>query len=393
MATRSRKPRKRTAKEPTKIQQAQKAAVEKRLETDTLRGQSSAERNRLRGGMPVTQLEPTDGTPFQHGKPVLEQYVKPPKPPTATVSGKSMSDAARKIAGLAAPVVKSMQANAPKNPIANPGLYGVSNAKRAANLTAIQEALKGQNQVTLKKNGKAVYMGPTIANAKIRSSGPERIDPDTGKSYTTEQVGDQTVNKDELLSWLSDESKVAQIKDAANKAGLAVQSYDDVAKLWGSVVDQAASSYSFGGKKVTPWALIQLRGKFVGPDGRFQDKISTSTTIDEMAPEQARSMFEQAAQQALGRAPTKSEIDDFIAKAQTIAHDNPGVSTTTSKVGFDGNVEIGNQSTITKGGADVVNAKSQIAAMDQAKQSEDYAAYQAAGNYFPMLFEALKAPV
>lgn len=389
MATRK-KPRKRTPKQPTKIQQAQKAASEKRIEADTLRGQSSAERARLQGGLKPTQLEARTSTPLANSGRGLDQDKIAQRD---NVLGKSMSAAASKIAGLSAPVIKSMQANAPKNPIANPGLYGVSNAKRAANLTAIQEALKGQNQVTLKKNGKAVYMGPTIANAKIRTSGPERIDPETGKSYTTEQVGDQTVNKDELLSWLSDESKVAQIKDAANKAGLAVQSYDDVAKLWGSVVDQAASSYSFGGKKVTPWALIQLRGKFVGPDGRFQDKISTSTTVDEMAPEQARSMFEQAAQQALGRAPTKAEVDDFIAKAQTIAHENPAVSTTTSKVGFDGNVEVGNQSTITKGGADVVNAKSQVAAMDQAKQSEDYAAYQAAGNYFPMLFEALNSPV
>lgn len=392
MATRSKKPRKRTAKEPTKIQQAQKAAVEKRLEADTLRGQSAAERNRLRGGLPATQLQASDGKPFQQSKPVLEQFEKPPakKGPPAS--------AGTQLAGLTLGFkneqqIAALRASAPKNPIANPGLYGVSNAKRAANLTAIQEALKGQNQVTLKKNGKAVYMGPTIANAKIRTSGPERIDPETGKSYTTEQVGDQTVNKDELLSWLSDESKVKQIKDAANKAGLAVESYDDVAKLWGSVVDQAASSYSFGGKKVTPWALIQLRGKFVGSDGRFQDKVSTSTTIDEMDPAQARSMFETAAQQALGRAPTKAEVDDFIAKAQTIAHDNPAISTTRSKVGFDGNVEVGNQSTITKGGADVVNAKSQVAAMDQAKQSEDYAAYQAAGNYFPMLFEALNSPV
>lgn len=391
-----RPPRKRAAKKApnSKITEAQQAASEKRIagkaNTDTLRGQSGAEAARLaQPGLPPTQLEPRTTTPMAGAGRGVDQESIAARDNTA---GKSMSDAANKITGLAAPVIAQMQANAPKNPIADPNLFGVSTAKRASNLTAVLEALKGQAQVQLKTAGKAVYMGPQKAGAKIRNSGPDRFNAD-GSTTTQQDVGDVTTSKEELLSWLSDDAKVNEIKAAAQKAGLNVQSYDDVAKLWGSVVDQAASTYSLGGKKVTPWALIQLRGKHVGPDGRMQDRVTVSTNIDEMAPETARKMFETTAQQALGRAPTKAEIDDFIAKAQTIAHDNPGVTTTHQKVGFDGNVEKDTQVSHTVGGGQAVTDKAEMAALDQARQSEDYASYQAAGNYFPMLFQALQAPV
>lgn len=386
MATRSKKPRKRTAKKPSTIEQAQKAASERRIEADTLRGQSDAERTRLRGALKPTKLEARTDTPMASaGKGVDQNQIAARE----NVAGKSMQAAAQKIAGLSAPVIKSMQLNAPKNPIADPGLYGVSNAKRAANLTNVMNALKGQNEVQLKAKGKAVYMGPVKANAKIRTSGPERIDPETGKSYTEEAVGDQTVGKDELMSWLTDDAKVQQIKDAANKAGIPVETYNDIEKLWSSVVDKAAAAYSFSGKKVTPWALIQLQGKYAGPNGKPADRVVTTTNIDEMAPETARMMFEQTAMQALGRSPTKAEVDDFIAKAQTIAHNNPSVTKSTQHLGFDGNIE--SQTNVTTGGG--VNDKAQAAALDKARQSEDYASYQAAGNYFPMLFDALKSPV
>lgn len=391
MATK--KPRKRTAKKTSnsKISEAQQAASEKRIENrDTLRGQSQSEQARLaQGGPKPTKLEPRTDTPMMGAGKGIDQEKIAARDNTA---GKSITEAANKITGLAAPIASQWETNyKAKNPIANPSLYGVSNAKRATNLAERLDAINKVDVAGLKKVGKAVFMGSQIQNAKIRNSGPERFNED-GSTTSTETV-DKTVSKDELLSWLSDETKVQQIKDAANKAGLAVESYDDIAKLWGSVVDQAATTYSLGGKKVTPWSLIQLRGKHVGPDGKMQDKITVSTSIDEMDPASARLMFEQTAQKALGRAPTKAEIDDFIAKAQTIAHDNPAITTTRQKVGFDGNAEADTQTSTTKGGQQVVQDKATVAAMDQARQSEDYASYQAAGNYFPMLFEALNSPV
>jgi hypothetical protein len=125
----------------------------------------------------------------------------------------------------------------------------------------------------------------------------------------------------------------------------------------------------------------------------MQKRVSTSTTFDEMAPETARGMLEQTAQNLLGRAPTQSELEDFIAKAQTIARQNPTVTTTTSQVGFDGEVEQGTSQSVTKGGGQAVTDKAQAAAQDMAKQDEEYGAYQAAGTYFPLLFDALSSPV
>lgn len=375
----------------SKIAEAQAEATKRRAERDSPRGQAPVPgmvAAKLEPGGP--KLEPRTGTPMAASGRGVDQDQIAKRDNTA---GRSMTDAAKSIVGLAGPVMKQMQADAAQkakqNPLAQIGLYGGSNKDRAAKLAAMQNAMNDTANAQLKAKGQAVWMGPKTV--KIRNSGPNRLNED-GSSTTTEKAGDEILTKSELLSWLGDDTKVQQIMAAAQKAGLAVETYDDVSKLWGSVVDMAASSYSLAGKQVTPWALIQLRGKYAGADGKMKPKITTNTNIDEMDPAQARLMFEQTAQQALGRAPTKSEIDDFIAKAQTIAHQNPTKTVTTSQVGFDGKADTENSTSVTTGQG-AAQAKAQLASMDQAKQSEDYAAYQAAGNYFPMLFEALQSPV
>lgn len=401
MATkRARRPAKKTAKKTakkvanSKIQEAQKAAQ------DTLKGQGDADRKKRLAALAANpnnpKLEPKTSAPMQNaGRGVPQEKIDE----RDNKAGKSMAEAATKLAGLTTGLQKQAQQQreiaaqaAARSPsaVANPGLYGVSTAKRAANLseriTAIDQTVQAQKQ-----KGNAVWMGldPNAKTVKIRRSGPERMD-ETGGTTEEQKVGDLILTKDELLSWLTDDAKVQQIKAAAEKAGFTIQSYDDVAKLWTSVVSTAAQAYSVTNKKVTPWGLIALRGKYL-VNGRPADKVTTTTNIDEMDPAQARLMFEQTAQQALGRSPTKAEVDDFIAKAQTIAKQNPSVTTTTTKMNIDGTA--GSSTSFSKGGADVVSAKAQVAAMDQAKQSEEYAAYQAAGNYFPMLFEALRSPV
>lgn len=400
MATRdNKKPARRPAKKKpakkatnSKVEEARRAAVERRLERDTLHQKATAERTRLQQeARKKGEIRPPEKGVDSSQAYSVASGEKPPENPREGINH-SLSDAANKITGLATPLIKSAQAKAAleRKPLSNPELYGASTKTRAAKLAEIMNAQTEQAMAQVKKAGNAVFMGQK--KGKIRVAGPQRMDPEglPGGDTVTETVGDEILTKQELLSWLSDETKVAQIKDVANKAGINVETYDDIAKLWGSVVDMAASSYSLAKKKVTPWSIIQLRGKYMGPDGRPKSRVTTSTSIDEMSPEEARLMFERAAMDQLGRQPTKAEIDDFIAKAQTIARQNPAVTTTTSQMGFDGNVV--SQTSRTVGGSDEVAAKSQLAALDQARQSEDYAAYQAAGNYFPMLFEALQAP-
>jgi hypothetical protein len=398
MATRKKPVRRPAKKAPakktnSKIGEAQKATNEVRKERDSLRAQSASEHRKLAAQKktdPNPKLQPRTDTPMANsGRGVDQDKVAE----RDNIAGKSMSEAAAKIAGLAAPVMESMQAKArtEKKALSNPALYGVTNKNRAAKLTELMQAQQEQQNQAVKKSGDAVFMGQK--KLKIRNTGQARYDDGNSNpdNTTTEAGPDDILTKQELLSWLADDAKVAEIKRVANQAGIAVESYDDIAKLWGSVVDMAASSYSFAGKKVTPWSIIQLRGKYMGADGKPTSKTTTSTSIDEMAPEQARLMFERTASDMLGRSATKAEIDDFIAKAQTIAKANPAVTKTTQQIGFDGNVT--SQSSTTTGGAEAVNAKATVAAMDAAKQSEDYASYQAAGNYFPMLFEALNSPV
>lgn len=302
----------------------------------------------------------------------------------------SLAEAGQQIAGLAAPLIAKAQADRRNDPLTSTGLYGGPPKDRAKRLT---EAITAQNQANTskaKEKGQAVWMGPVKGRVKQRVVGDMPDEP--GMDTYVETAGEQILTKTELLSWLTDDTKVQQIIQVAQKAGLAVETYEDAAKLWSSVVDMAASSYSLANKQVTPWALIQLRGKYAGADGKMRPKVSVNTNIDEMDPATARLMFEQTAQQALGRAPTKAEVDDFIAKAQTIARQNPVVTTTTSQVGFDGKADTQNSTSVTKGQG-AAQAKAQLSAMDQAKQSEDYASYQAAGVYFPSLFEALQSPV
>jgi len=398
MATRRRRaPAKKAAAKKTsnsKITEAQKAASEKRIERqDTLRGLGASQTaQQSKRGYSVLDgpSSKVKGANPTAPKPSPEKVISKGDPGYTIPLDRTKASKQPGDADAPSGLLAGLSLEAPvKQPSAltNPDLYGGGNKDRAAKIAQLMSAITETQTKNLRDKGNAVWMG--AKPIKIRTAGPQRIDPETGKSTTTEQGGDDVYSKDQLMGWLADEAKVAQIKAAANKAGLDVETYDDVAKLWASVLDTASTAYSMNGQKVTPWAMIQLRGKFAGANGRPKERVTTTTNIDEMAPETARAMFESAAQQALGRSPTKAELDDFIAKAQTIAHDNPSVTRSVSQIGFDGNVES-TVNTTTGGG---VQDKAQMAALDAAKQSEDYASYQAAGNYFPMLFDALKSPV
>jgi hypothetical protein len=389
-----RRPRKKPAKKATKkvanskVAEAQQAAKAKQ---DSLKAQGEADRKARLAQYAAnqqnpTKLEPRTSTPMANsGRGVPQDKI------AERDVGTAASKAAQQIAGLMNPLIKTAQANARekdrKQALANIDLYGASNKDRAAKIAQLQNAYQDQQNQQIKTQGRAVWMGQKTA--KIRNRGPQRIDPDSGADYTLEKGADEVVTKEELMSWLTDDAKVKQIMAAAQKAGLDVQTYEDAAKLWGSVVDMAAASYSFAGKKVSPWSIIQLRGKYVGPNGRPKDKTVTQRTVNEVSPADARLLFEKTATEQLGRAPTKAEVDDFIAKAQTIAKEHPDIKYTTQHMGFDGEVESENVRN-SPGGAD---ALAQQAALDKAKQSEDYGAYQAAGTYFPALFEALQSPV
>jgi hypothetical protein len=274
VATRRRSTKKATAKKQSNsnIQAAQKATTEARkaraeqTQAKTEHGQRAADAAKLAAAQAAVD-------PRQARPPVLSQNVKPgQRKPGEAPAAKGLSQAANKIAGLASGIMQQHEAQT--RPLADASLWGNNSDKnRAAKLTALMSAQDKTRVAQLTKTGNAVYMGPKQANAKVRNRGPERIGEDGSDTSQIGPVGDNIVTKDELMSWLSDEANFNKIKTAAQKAGMDVQSYDDVAKIWTAVVNQAAATYSTTGKKVTPWALLQLRGKtMVGGKPREEDR-------------------------------------------------------------------------------------------------------------------------
>jgi hypothetical protein len=396
-------PRKRTTKrsprqENSNITAAQKATQQKRQADDKKAKDAKSESARIArlqayAKQNGTKLEPRSGPMATSGAGIPQDKI------AERDVGTEASKAAYKIAGLAMGLRKENEAKAAAEnakplttglkPGTNPGDYGQVNDKAISNrLVALRNEQVAKETRQLKTKGNAVFMGSKkqVIRKEIRGGEFEG-----GQNRTPESIDiDDIRSADELMSWLADEKTFNQIRDAAKKSGIDVQSYDDVAKIWESVVKQAAATYSTTGKKVTPWALLQLRGKSM-VNGKPAAKTTTSTSIDEMDPAQAKVMIKNSLQQMLGRDPRQDEIDDFISKAQTIARQNPNVTTTTTQ--FDVAGDPVSQSSVSKGGGDVVTAKAQLAAEAAAEDAPDYAQYQAAGVYAPWMFEALSSPI
>lgn len=271
--------------------------------------------------------------------------------------------------------------------LANPSLYGTGGVNAAdikARIDARRAALNSARNSLLTKQGNGVYMGPMETRPGSRRG---EGDFEGGQFSMPESITiDKVVSKDQLMAWLSDETIFNQVKRRMIASGNAVQSYNDVAQLWKSVLDQAAATYSVTHKKITPWALLELRGK-QNVNGKPAARTTTQTTIDELDPAQARMLFEDTVSKYLGRGPTHAELDDFISKAQLIARNNPDVAKTTTQYDFAGNPT----SSVThhRGGAAATSAQLQAAAEDIATQAEDYGSTQAAGTLFPWLIDAL----
>jgi len=402
VATRKRRAAKKpTPKPQSSVQSAQRAANQRRLEREQERKAQAAAKKPTgppppgqpqaaavvdpRTGLTIPAPGPNrPGDPVGRGANLAAQGKSDGRPKEPAGPAKGLSEAANKIAGLASGIMETRAAE--RKALADPALYGVSDKRIKDRITAQKNAIQEAKNAKLKQSGGVVYYGSKKEQIRRPQQGGE-FEGGTNRIPQSVDV-DDVRTKDQLMTWLADETVFNQIKKRMQQSGLDVQSYDDVAKLWKSVVDQAAATYT-AGKKVTPWALISLRGKqMVG--GKPANKTTTSTSVEEMDPAQARLMVERSASELLGRAPTSAELEDFIAKAQTIARANPNVTKTTTEYDFAGD-PVG-QSSISSGGADVVSAQAQVAATDAAKQDEEYGAYQAAGVYMPWLMDALASP-
>lgn len=158
----------------------------------------------------------------------------------------------------------------------------------------------------------------------------------------------------------------------------------DIANMWGTYAEQAASYYKGGrGQRLTPWDILakdrEQRESYLKTP---RSVTQTSKSFDMSTQQDAHAIFMQAAQSLLGRDPTKSEVASFQRTLNAYEKANPTITTaTTSYVGD----EVTGQTSTTTGG--VKEGGRAVLAMEDIKDDPEYGAYQAATNGMNWLME------
>jgi len=177
-----------------------------------------------------------------------------------------------------------------------------------------------------------------------------------------------------------------------------VADYGILRDQWNAVIGEAAN-FTTAGKKLDPWDVASLiagssddiaarkaaseRAKpFSGT------KTSTSKTVDLTDPATGKALVNDTLSRYLGRAASDEEIAEFIGVLNNAERSNPA-TTQTATTYQDGDAV--SQSSTTSGGITAAGRQQMIA--DEAMESPEYGAYQAAATYLPALFGAIGAPV
>lgn len=159
---------------------------------------------------------------------------------------------------------------------------------------------------------------------------------------------------------------------------------DQIAKLWGGYVGLAAQ-YQSQGKNLSPWDVL---GKDISQRESVQPRTVTSTTkaYNISTFEDAYGIFQNVAQQLLGRDPTKAET----AKLKVIMnqYEQAHPTTTTYESTYMGSQLQDRQAVKTAGGV-TQEARAAIAEAE-AKKNPEYGAYQAATNGMNWLMDMVK---
>lgn len=204
------------------------------------------------------------------------------------------------------------------------------------------------------------------------TAAPSRIsDVGTVSSVTAQFYSWDQATKDKFLA----QASLAGYDTSGMKDG-------QLAALWGSYVSQAAQYYG-SGVAVTPWDIM-AKDRAQRESAKPRSVTQKSTSYDLSTEGDARAIFYTAAQQLLGRDPTKAEAKSFQTALNKMERANPTITTTTSN--YLGQ-ELQSQESTTEGG--VKEGARQMEAMDVAKAKPEYGAYQAATTYFDALMNTI----
>lgn len=225
--------------------------------------------------------------------------------------------------------------------------------------------------------------GPYAPGYKPSTVGGFALKPPLGSFATTPmETGTVSSVTAQYYSW--DQKTKDKFLAQASLAGYNVEGMKDaqLAAIWGSYVQQAGEYFKTG-QKVTPWDIM-AKDRAQRESAAPRSVTQKSTAYDLSTEGDARAIFYTAAQQLLGRDPTKAETKSFQSALNKMERANPTVTTTTSNYLGE---QLQSQESTTQGG--VKEGARQMEAMDMAKAKPEYGAYQAATTYFDAMMQML----
>lgn len=260
-----------------------------------------------------------------------------------------------------------------------------SGARAASDDFSIRDLAARERQVRATPSGQvSVYYGQQLSTGYD----PTRDALFAGRTKTSARVLPleeayaqwYTWSASERLAWAERGYQLGLLKSPSDYAG--------AFRLWKTAAQEAGAFYTYGKKRVTPWKMLEMLGGFhggPGGPGSAGPKTTTSTRKAFQIPsaQDAEGAVKTIFQGALGRDPSRGELDRYSSILVAKARANPQTIKTTTTVDPEGH---SSSTSSTTGG---FNVKETL--QDEVQQTDEYGAYQAATTYMNALYSALGA--
>ncbi len=242
--------------------------------------------------------------------------------------------------------------------------------------------------------GKRVDGSSAAADRRVEEASKRRAKNKGGDRYFK-----GTSIADAEIQVLTDPDKLAELTSKVSIIKGAPATTDEVIAVWKKAVKTAnlfwrATEGGTNGQPKTPFDIIEenVRTAAVknGTSLANQTVTERQKTISKMSDGTLWSYIDTAARQALGRAPTSSEIREFTSRANSIAANNPTIESVTTKYGPDGKPLPNSTRRVEQGAGE---ADYRMAAERMAQADPEAGAYQAATTYYNAFLKAISTPV
>lgn len=173
--------------------------------------------------------------------------------------------------------------------------------------------------------------------------------------------------------------------------------FQSAVAYWKQAVDYAGTQYTIGGKKLTPWDVVQQSlglAKAAGAAQPRQPTTVTSTATQVLTNGDANAMINAMYQNELGRDPTDGERSRYRSMLINKSKDSPTVTTTkrqflTNPDGTQG-AQTGGGSSVTTGGFSSAEGNDML--QQDVHADPEYGAYQAATSYMQAIESLFSGP-